>query len=159
MTKKSISVLFFSFFLSVLLPAQGIDRDSVIIKMDKAYRAKRKITVRLENKTGKEIFRIYPMDPPAFYRWDGKAWQPVAQIRYCGCSMECPPPPEAMPMNANDILEFEWDQMSSACTDREKGSVEKHKVKHGKYKVVFQFREQRYGQNFEVEKKFRIRYF
>jgi hypothetical protein len=153
--KYTIS-LFTLLLVSGFLFAQEFKRDSVVLSMNRSYRAKKKITIRLENRTGKEIFRLDPMQPPAIYRWNGKSWVAVEQIRYCGCSPECPPPPEVMPFNTNDVLEFEWDQMSAKCLDRDKGTVEKHKVKHGKYKVVFRFRENRYGEAFEVERTFKI---
>lgn len=99
-----------------------------------------------------------PMSPLQLFKWDGKEWVQVVQVGYCSCGiLGCPPPPEQLPFYANDIVAFEWDQMESRCIDMEKGTKEFKWAGKGRYKVVFEFKKERFGESFVLEKKFKIR--
>jgi hypothetical protein len=153
-------ILNFVFFISIVqgLLAQNINKDSIIIKVKSCNRMKSKITVILENHTGKELIRANPMAPLQLFKWNGKEWMQVSQIGYCSCGMiPCPPPPEYMPFYVNEVLAFEWDQMTSRCVDMQKGTKEFKWSGRGKYKVVFEFKKEQYGESFQVEKTFKIR--
>ncbi len=147
-------------FLATALPAQNFSKDSVLLKVNSKHKSKAKIIFKLENHTGAEIIRLDPMAPLQIFKWDGKAWVQVPQLGYCSCGIvQCPPPPDQVPFYANDVLEFEWDQMQSRCLDPQKGTKEVTWAGKGKYKAVFEMKKERYGESFFVEKEFSIRRF
>ena len=155
--KHILNIIFFIFAIQGLI-AQDINKDSIRIKVRDCNKAKSKISIVLENRTGKELIRLNPVAPLQLFKWNGQTWEQVSQIGYCSCGIvQCPPPPEFVPFYANDVLAFEWDQMKSFCTDMEKGTKDYKWAGRGKYKVVFEFRKERYGESFQVEKTFKIR--
>lgn len=151
---SAVIILFFTLGAG----AQVLNKDSLLLTGPSCIKAKKKVVLRLQNKSGMELQRLNPMAPLAVYKWNGKEWDAVPQIGYCGCGLiPCPPPPEMLPMNAGDVLEFEWDQNQSVCTDREKGTKEIKWSGRGKYKVVLDFNTGRNSETFQKEIVFRIR--
>ncbi len=153
------SFIYIIFFLiSTGLTAQAINKDSILVKGRYCNKAKSKIVFTLENHTGSELIRQNPMAPLQIFKWNGKTWEQVSQIGYCACGLvQCPPPPEFMPFYDHDVLAFEWDQMQSICTDSQKGTKEITWAGRGKYKLVFEFKKERYGESFQKEYFFKIR--
>lgn len=132
--------------------------DSIQVSINKCNRAKKVIPITLVNLGSNEIQRMNPMQPLQIFKWNGKEWVQVAMVGYCACGIySCPPPPEAIPFASHDTLVFEWDQLSGICTDREKGTKEFRFSGRGKYKVVFEFKKERYGESKYVEQTFSIR--
>ena len=143
---------------SQILLSQEVNKDSVVIKSKECHKARKKVTITIENRSGMELQRMNPMAPLVIFKWSGKEWQQVSQIGYCACGIvQCPPPPEQLPFSTNEILEFEWDQMESRCLDNEKGIKEIKWAGKGKYKAVFEMKKDRNGESFFIEKKFKIR--
>jgi hypothetical protein len=137
--------------------AQTLNKDSIIIKNKTNYKKKCKITIMMENHTGRELLRMNPMAPLQLFKWTGKEWVQVTQVGYCSCGMmPCPPPPEQIAFYDKDILEFEWDQMESRCTNKQNGTKEYKWAGKGKYKILFEFKTERYGESFFVERIFTI---
>jgi hypothetical protein len=138
--------------------AQDLNKDSITIKLKKCTRPNKTITILLENHTGKELLRTNPMGPLNIFKWNGKIWEQVEQLGYCSCGMlPCPPPPELLPFNVNEVLSFDWDQKKSKCLNMQEGTKEYSWAGKGKYKVVFEFKKEQYGDAFQVEKTFTIR--
>lgn len=153
-------ILSFIFLFSIVfgLFARDINKDSILIKVKSCNKMKSKIAIILENHTGMELIRANPMAPLLLFKWNGKEWLQVAQLGYCSCGIfPCPPPPEFMPFNKDEVLAFEWDQMTSRCLDNQTGTKEFKWAGRGKYKVVFEFKTERYGESFTAEKTFRVR--
>lgn len=145
--------------ICILLGIVGMAQyDSLQVSIKKCNHAKKKVSISLVNNGSKEVQRVNPMQPLQIFKWNGKEWVQVAMVGYCACGIySCPPPPEQVPFASHDTLVFEWDQLSGICTDREKGTKEYHYSGRGKYKVVFEFKKERYGESIFVEQSFNIR--
>jgi hypothetical protein len=140
------------------LLGQEVNKDSVLLVVKQNNRAKKKIVIALENRTGVELQRLNPMSPLQLFKWNGKEWEQVPQVGYCSCGIfQCPPPPEMLPFSIGEVLAFDWDQKLSRCLNSQTGEKEYRWVRRGKYKVVFEFKKERYGESFFVEREFRIR--
>ncbi len=138
--------------------AQEFNKDAILIKSKKSFRAKRNITITLENRTGLELLRLNPMSPLQVFKWDGKIWEQVTQVGYCSCGiLPCPPPPEQLPFFQKEVIVFEWNQMESRCIDMQHGLKEYKWAGRGKFKVIFELKKDRDGESFLLEKTFTVR--
>jgi len=151
-----IMILFSFLFIGVR--AQNVNKDSILINSKCCYKKKKSITITLENHTGMDLQRAYPMSPLSIFKWVGDEWVQVAQVGYCACgTVFCPPPLELMPFYNNDKIALSWDQMETRCVDKEKGIVANKWSGKGKYMVVFEFKIERDSASFQRSQNFRIR--
>lgn len=107
-----------------------------------------RIIIRIKNKSDKPAVLYQPLVKNIQRLVNGQ-WLQVNTL-YCDCGASCPPPPENMSLDPEEIFTITWDMQEGKCEmDNGRLTTVKTEVTEGEYRVTYWYSTE--GQNEKQE--------